>query len=135
MAWLLKDQASADSKQEDDPGSHLLNDVFQFQQQLTFLGESLHLLNSVICNSWAKLKRLEDQGFVENLPPIILNTPEAPPESSINVSANNSVSRQLESQLRVMRELSGQFGKQQESTQRLADALHELTRVAPNKVA
>jgi hypothetical protein len=122
MKWLIKDFEAHNSSKKEDLLQEELYDIKLFQEWLSLIGENLHVMHMCFLKCRRKLDSLERGDRLPERPTL---------GSSHSCYANSTVSVQLEKQLTVMRELCGQFGKQQESTQRLADALHELTRVAP----
>lgn len=135
MKWLLKDQKANAAKNE---ANHKLAHLKQLETFTQNVAANIHVIYLAVARLTCKIQSLQDTGFI--LPPpgqqatvpnnIMPSEPAAEPTEPAQDSFPE-VTSQLESQLRVMRELCGQFGKQQQSTQNLAVALAELTNSAP----
>jgi len=134
MKWLLKDQKANASKNEANAKLAHLKQLETFTQNVA---ANIHVIYLAVARLTCKIQDLQDTGFTLPLAGeqaampnnIMPSEPAAEPTEPVPIDSFPEVTSQLESQLRVMRELCGQFGKQQQSTQNLAVALAELTNV------
>lgn len=124
MEWMFRDLAGADAHH---PAAPVMSDLQRLESIQYCIGENLHLLQVAVFRVLTRLDRLGSGIPVSDAVEALSPEPAAEPGQD----AFPNVTEQLESQLRVLTELCGVFGKQQQSTQNLAVALTELTKFAP----